>query len=130
MTEATRYSPGDFYRICDYTGFKVRASRTRKMWNGLIVRKESWEARHPQDFVRGVADYMVVPEARPRPGTKTIKIPVILTDSGLESGYGTPLYRTVDGYGDPMGRGYIYRTDGLGDNELPIVTQDSYPRSW
>lgn len=58
------YRPGSFYRVCDRTGFTVRAENTRKQWNGLIVRKESWEARHPQDFVRGVTDWQSVPEPR------------------------------------------------------------------
>lgn len=68
MIEArSNFRPGDFLRICDMTGFRVLASRTKKQWNGLIVRNESWEPRHPQDFVRGVADYQMVPEPRPRP---------------------------------------------------------------
>lgn len=130
MSESVRFKPGDWYRICDLTGFKVRASHTRKQWNGYIVRKESWEARPQQDMVRGVADYQAVPEARPPPATTYIKVPVLLTASGLETGYGPPLYRASPVIGDPAGRGYIYRADGLGDHELPIVTQDSYPRSW
>lgn len=59
------YIPGDHYRICDRTGFKVRASRTRKEWTGAIVRDLSWEARHSQDFVRGRADRQTVVDARP-----------------------------------------------------------------
>lgn len=63
---ADLYKPGDFYRICDRTGFKVRASATRKEWTGMIVRDKSFEMRHPQDFVRGVEDNQNVPEPRPR----------------------------------------------------------------
>lgn len=59
------YRRNDFNRICDRTGFKVKASNTRKEWNGLIVRAESWEPRHPQDFVRGRRDQQSVREARP-----------------------------------------------------------------
>lgn len=69
MTEGTYYKPGDFYRICDRSGFKRRASKTRKEWDGYMVRNESWEVRHPQDLVRGVSDDQSVPEARPRPAT-------------------------------------------------------------
>lgn len=61
------YIPGDFWRICDRTGFKVRASTTRKEWNGLIVRDKSWEPRHSQDFVQGVQDNQSVPDPRPEP---------------------------------------------------------------
>lgn len=63
---ADHYTPGDFYRICDRTGFKVLASKTRKEWTGLIVRNESWEPRNAQDFVTGVRDDQSVWEARPR----------------------------------------------------------------
>src|SRR5689334_3957718 len=89
MTEQTIYRPGDFYRICDQSGYKVRNSKCKKQWDNLIVRKQSWEARHPQDFVRGVADYMAVPEARPRPATVYVHIGVLLQDT--PSGYGPPI---------------------------------------
>ena len=61
------YIPGDFWRIDDRSGFKVRASRTRKEWTGDIVSTKSWEARHPQDYVRGRPDDQTVPDPRPRP---------------------------------------------------------------
>lgn len=41
------------YEICDRTGFKVPVGELAKEWNGGMVRRESWEPRHPQDFVRG-----------------------------------------------------------------------------
>lgn len=59
------YRHGDFNRICDRSGFKVKASETMRTWDGLIVRKEDWEPRHPQDFVRGRKDHQNVPHARP-----------------------------------------------------------------
>jgi hypothetical protein len=60
------YKPGSFYRICDRTGFATRAERTRMEWNNLIVSDRVWEARQPQDFVKGVNDSQNVPNARPR----------------------------------------------------------------
>lgn len=60
------YKPGSWYRICDRTGMAVRAERTSREWQGLIVRKEVWEVRQPQDFVRGVSDIQTVPFPRPR----------------------------------------------------------------
>jgi hypothetical protein len=59
------YRPGDHYRICDLSGQKVHASDTVKLWNGLIVQRSWYEARNPQDFVRGVADRQIVPDPRP-----------------------------------------------------------------
>lgn len=52
--------------MCERTGFKIRASDSKKEWTGRIVRKASWEPRQPQDFVRGVTDDQSVPEPRPR----------------------------------------------------------------
>ena len=46
---------------------KTREFNTRREWQGLIVRKEVFEPRQPQDFVRGVQDIQTVPYARPRP---------------------------------------------------------------
>jgi hypothetical protein len=66
MADDRHYVPGSFYRICDRTGFKIRAGRTRKEWTTHIVRDASYEARQPQDLVRGVPDLQSVPEPRPR----------------------------------------------------------------
>lgn len=42
------------YLICQRSGFRVSlAEGLKKTWDGLWVRAEDWEARHPQDFVRG-----------------------------------------------------------------------------
>jgi hypothetical protein len=60
------YKPGSFWRICDRTGFKVRAEHTQKQWNNIIVRDRSFENRQPQDFVRGRRDDQTVPQPRPR----------------------------------------------------------------
>jgi len=60
------YRPGDFYRICDRTGFATRAGATKKEWTGLYVQTKVWEIRQPQDFVKGVIDDQTVPDARPR----------------------------------------------------------------
>ncbi len=59
------YVPGDFYRICDECGFKVRASQTRKRWDGMVVCLKDWEPRHPQDSVRARVDRQSVPNPRP-----------------------------------------------------------------
>jgi len=61
------YIPGDPWKICDRCGFRYRASSTRKEWTGLIVCNACWDPRHPQDFVRGIADHQAVPDPRPEP---------------------------------------------------------------
>lgn len=62
-----QYRPGSFYRSDDRSGFTRRAGETRSEWNQLIVGTDLWEARQPQDFVKGVPDNQTVPDARPIP---------------------------------------------------------------
>ena len=61
----TYFKAGDYNVICDRCGFKVKASKTKKEWNGLRVCSSHWEARHPQDKIRGQRDVQRVPDPRP-----------------------------------------------------------------
>lgn len=64
MGKADFFKPGDYNRICDRTGFKVKASWSREEWTGSIVRTESWEERQPQDLIRSVEDRQAVDKPR------------------------------------------------------------------
>lgn len=64
MGKADYYEPGSFNRICDRTGFKVKANATRKEWNNSIVREESYEPRQPQDLIRSRPDNQAVTDPR------------------------------------------------------------------
>lgn len=66
MADDKHYVGGEWYRICDRTGFKIRDVRTRKEWTNRIVRNQSWEPRQPQDMVQGVTDDQTVVDPRPR----------------------------------------------------------------
>lgn len=59
------YKSGSFNRICDWSGFKVKAEQTRKQWDNWIVRDQDWDPRHPQEFLRGIPDLMAAPDPRP-----------------------------------------------------------------
>lgn len=59
------YVKGDHNVICDRTGFERKRSQCRFEWNGLLVDKDEWEERQPQDFVRGVAERKTVKDLRP-----------------------------------------------------------------
>jgi hypothetical protein len=83
------YKPGSFYRVCERTGFATRAERTQREWQGLFVRREVFEPRQPQDFVRGVPDIQTVPYSRPRPADVFIQ---------------TELTSQITVYGDLPGR--------------------------
>ena len=61
----SRSRPGDHLMIDDRTGFTIWASDAQKEWTGVLVHRRVWEARHSQDFVRGVRDDMRVNDPRP-----------------------------------------------------------------
>lgn len=50
--------------ICDRTGFRVMPGGLKQQWDGFKVRPKSWDARHPQDFVRAGKDEQ---KGSPRP---------------------------------------------------------------
>jgi hypothetical protein len=56
---------GEHLVTCDRSGRVIYASDARREWNGLLVHKDYWEPRHPQEFVRGVRDRQAVSDARP-----------------------------------------------------------------
>jgi len=65
-SQSSGYRVGDYWLICDRTGRKILASESRRQWDGLVVHKDVWEARHPQEFVRGLRDLQTVPISRPK----------------------------------------------------------------
>jgi len=56
VTYNPSYSKGDHKSICDRCGFLFKASELKKEWNGLMVCRDDFETRHPQDFLRGIKD--------------------------------------------------------------------------
>ena len=56
---------GDYYVQCDRSGEKVLRSGCVKEWNGLIVKKEYAEQRHPLDLQRAPKTERPVRGARP-----------------------------------------------------------------
>lgn len=58
---------GEFNLICDSCGKKMKAHEAKHRWDGLIVCKDDYEQRHPQDFVKARQDKISVPFSRPRP---------------------------------------------------------------
>jgi len=55
-SDATTDVPSN-YLVCDRTGFLVTVDEGLvEEWQGLKVRRKSFERRHPQDFVRSVPE--------------------------------------------------------------------------
>lgn len=61
---ANYYKPGSWNIQCDRTGFKIKAEDARFEWNNLLVRKESFEKRHPQDYIKAKQDQIRPPFVR------------------------------------------------------------------
>lgn len=61
----TYYKAGDNNAICDRCGFEYKASKLKKTWDGLWVCKKDFELRHPQEFLKGIADKQTVAVSRP-----------------------------------------------------------------
>jgi|TARA_R110000744_G_scaffold3647_1_gene13697 hypothetical protein len=54
------------YGICDITGFRYEHRNMKKTWNGLLVGKDQWDAKHPQLMPKPVAvDPQAIKDARP-----------------------------------------------------------------
>lgn len=58
---------GDWNVQCFECGRKRKASEMKDHWQGYKVCPEHWEARHPQDFVRGTSDVQTPPWTQSMP---------------------------------------------------------------
>lgn len=86
-------------------------------WQGLIVDRRVWEARQPQDFVKGVPDNQTVPYARPRPR------------DGIA---GNSLNAEFQVYGLFPSSGVAFEVQNgslMVNHALIVVTASSYPQS-
>jgi len=65
MANDWSYISGDWNIICDVCSRKIKASKSKKRWDGFIVCPECYEPRHSLDFIRARADKISVPFTRP-----------------------------------------------------------------
>ena len=56
LFKGSGWKKGDNWAVCDVCGREFLASTLMKRWDGLVVCKDDWEPRHPQEFVRAVKD--------------------------------------------------------------------------
>lgn len=59
------FKAGDWNALCDVCGFKYKASKLKKRWDGLYVCPKDYEERHPSDFFRVYPEDTSVPWTRP-----------------------------------------------------------------
>lgn len=77
----TYFRKGGYNVICDRCGFEFKSFQVRKTWDGLIVCKEDWEPRHPQDLIRVPSETsQTVPDPRPEPAPTYITLPNIYVE--------------------------------------------------
>ena len=60
-----KYRSGSHLMLCDLSGRTCYAEDMRRMWNGLMVHKDYWEPRNPQDFVYAIRDQVAPAVVRP-----------------------------------------------------------------
>lgn len=70
--KSSKRDMGSYSVQCDRSGLRSNASDCVLEWNGLFVRKEFAEARHPQDLIKPRRESTEVPIARPRNTDLTI----------------------------------------------------------
>jgi len=102
------------YLICQVSGFRVsRNEGLARRWDGLWVRRESLDQRHPQDRVRPVKERGGRGSVSPEPA-----------DVFVEQ-YVPPVENTSDGLLVEDGSGVILLEDGsillLEDGDIPAV---------
>ena len=96
MIRKTYFKPSDWNAICDSCGQKYKASELMKRWDGLMVCKEDWEVRHPQELIRPIKERNSVPWTRPRPEDDSVPVCTLSGLNGI-AGFGvagcmTPSY--------------------------------------
>jgi len=74
---------GDHNAVCWQCGRKFKASQMKKHWQGYYVCQQHWEPRHPQDFVRAVADAVPPPWVQPMPADVFISTCSPLAQAGI-----------------------------------------------
>lgn len=62
----TWWKNGEWNAICDVCGFRFKSSDLSFRWDGLMVCREDWETRHPQEMIRPVPDQNQLPWTRPQ----------------------------------------------------------------
>jgi hypothetical protein len=55
---------GGWKAVCDVCGFEFNNTELQRRWDNLMVCREDYEERHPQDFLRPVKE-SIIPWSRP-----------------------------------------------------------------
>ena len=83
MSRSNIFENGSWAVICDVCGREYWSHQLTKRWDGLMVCSGDWEPRHPQDFVKGVADKIVPAYTRPESTDTFVFFCTIYTSQGV-----------------------------------------------
>lgn len=71
----TYYKAGTWNCICDVCGFQFKSDELQKRWDGLIVCKNDFETRHPQELLRVREESNHVTYVNPEPAPEFVAGP-------------------------------------------------------
>jgi len=81
MSRGWQYNSGDWIVTCDVCSRQIRASESKKRWDGFIVCPDDFEMRHPQDFLKARKDQVSVPFSRPEPPDQFVTVNYVVGES-------------------------------------------------
>jgi len=65
MSRGWKWKSGEWWISCDVCDKQIYASEAKHRWDGMIVCKEDFETRHPQELIKHRVDRQSVPFTRP-----------------------------------------------------------------
>ena len=79
---------GDYNAVCDVCGFKMKASKLQKRWDGMMVCSADFELRHPSDLYRFPSgEESTVPWTRPEQTDINVDVTFVDTSDDLPGGH-------------------------------------------
>lgn len=122
------------YGICDRSGFRYKLNEMRKEWNGSLVGRDMWEAKHPQlEPRRKVSDAQALRQPRPdvAEGPTAQLLPanpiyIAATRSFFSGTYSLQITVTHPGHGREVGdRVYFTNTQGFNDLSSSYINREN-----
>jgi hypothetical protein len=84
MSRGWEWKSGEWWISCDVCDKQIYASEAKHRWDGMIVCKEDFETRHPQELIKHRVDRQSVPFTRPGAADIFVDVPYIIY---IEDGY-------------------------------------------
>lgn len=66
MQKSPPYKPGQHFALCDLCGYRFLSGELRKDYRGMMVCKDDYETRHPQESIKVKKERIKVDNPRPQ----------------------------------------------------------------